>query len=91
MSSYELNANAPEFYPSNVRKVRHIYEKKIKEFKKYQDKGDNECAHIYTDDIYRTFITDIECGKLNKIEEIQFISSLIVKRVVIYDKNRWYA
>jgi hypothetical protein len=47
--------------------------------------------HIIQDRIYRNFIQDIECGKLNKIEEIQFISSLIVKNIIIYDKNRWYS
>jgi hypothetical protein len=86
-----LNANAPAFYPSSVRNVKTRYDKNLTEFKQYQDKHYKEEAHIFQDKIYRQFIKEIESGKLNKIDEIQFISSVIKTEVIVHDKNRWYA
>jgi hypothetical protein len=89
--SSNLNVNAPEFYPRNIRMVKHSYEKELKLFKKAENKQDTEYAHIIQDRIYRKFINDIQSGKLSKMEEIHFVSCLIVNQVIVYDKNRWYA
>jgi hypothetical protein len=91
MSSKRLNANAPEFYPSNLKKIKYEYEIDIKKLEKYENKGCNESSHVCQDEIYRKFIKDIAFGKLNKLEDIKFISSLLVDKVIIHDKNRWYA
>ena len=36
-------------------------------------------------------IRDINSDRFNSIKEIKYISSLIIKNVIKYDKNRWYA
>ena len=63
----------------------------VKKLMKWEQKGCNESAHIVQDEVYRKFIKDVAEGKVNKIEEAHFISELIVKRVMVHDKNRWYA
>jgi hypothetical protein len=51
---------------------------------------DNESSHILQDKIYRKFINDITTQKI-KGSEILEISKLLKKRVVKYDKDRWYS
>ena len=53
-------------------------------------KDDNEFGHILQDKIYRKFIRDITNEKI-KGNEILKIAALIKKRVIKYDKKRWYA
>lgn len=86
-----LNVNAPVFYPNSVMTLKREYETLIKKFDRYQNKGDNEMSHTIQDEIYRKFIKDIESGNLGSIEAAKMISSLIVNKVIVYDKNRWYA
>lgn len=86
-----LNANAPVFYPSFIQNIKNEYDKHIEKFQKHQNRGDNEMSHIIQDEIYRKFIKDIECGKLNNIEAMQMISGLIAQKVIAHDKGRWYA
>ncbi len=90
-SSNGLNVNAPEFYPKHIMKIKKIYDNKIKGFIHYELKNNNEMAHILQDGIYRDFIKDIYEKKLDKIDEIQFISKMIIEQVIIHDKKRWYA
>jgi hypothetical protein len=89
--SSNMNPNAPVFYPVGIKKLQKLYEKDVKEFIKYQAKHHNEMEHIIQDRIYRKFIKDVADGEINKIEEIHFISSMIVNKIIIYDKNRWYS
>lgn len=51
---------------------------------------DNENSHILQDKIYRKFINDIVSQKI-KGDDILKIANLLKKRVVKYDKDRWYA
>ena len=51
---------------------------------------DNENSHILQDKIYRKFINDIVSQKI-KGDDILTIANLLKKRVVKYDKDRWYA
>jgi len=53
-------------------------------------KDDNELGHILQDKIYRKFVRDITNDKI-KGNDIIKIADLIKKRVIKYDKNRWYA
>lgn len=53
-------------------------------------KDDNELSHILQDKIYRKFIRDISNQKIKGLDIIK-IADLIKKRVIKYDKNRWYA
>lgn len=53
-------------------------------------KDDNELSHILQDKIYRKFVRDIADDKI-KGNDIIKIADLIKKRVIKYDKNRWYA
>jgi len=65
------------------------YDKIFKKLKTLND--DNEASHIFQDKIYRKFIRDINSDRFNSIKEIKYISSLMIKNVIKYDKNRWYA
>ena len=78
-----LNPNANEYQPSDITNIQKSYETKIKALIKYEKKGDNESAHIIQDDIYRNFIQDIHNKKINKMEDIHFISKLIIDKVII--------
>ena len=91
MSSKSLNVNAAEFYPNRVKNVLSNYEKSLSIFKKHQENYNCEMAHITQDEIYRQFITDIESGNLNSLDEIKFMAFVIKQTVVAYDKNRWYS
>ena len=51
---------------------------------------DNEISHIIQDKIYRKFINDVTTQKIKGAELLQ-IANLLKKRVIKYDKNRWYA
>ena len=51
---------------------------------------DNEMSHVMQDKIYRKFINDVTTQKIKGAEILQ-IANLLKKRVIKYDKNRWYA
>ena len=68
-----------------------MIEKYIKLCEKLEKITDcNETSHILQDKIYRKFINDISTQKI-KGTEILEISKLLKKRVIKYDKDRWYA
>lgn len=58
-----------------------------KQDKPHQDK---EMYHAEQDVIYRTFIKDIETGKIINLEEIVILSKLLNNKVVKKDKDLWY-
>jgi hypothetical protein len=91
MSSNSLNVNAACFYPKSVRSAEDSFSKLLTKFKKHEDNKWKEDAHITQDEIYRKFITDIESGKLNSLDKICFMASVLKRNVVVYDKDRWYA
>lgn len=64
------------------------YEKLCDKLEKVSD--DNEISHIIQDKIYRKFINDVTTQKIKGAELLQ-IANLLKKRVIKYDKNRWYA
>jgi translation initiation factor 1 (eIF-1/SUI1) len=64
------------------------YEKLCDKIEKVSD--DNELSHIIQDKIYRKFINDITNQKIKGAELLQ-IAKLLKKKVIKYDKNRWYA
>ena len=57
---------------------------------KFSNNIDNEEQHIEQDKIYRKFIKDIKSNKY-KYDEIKVVADMITKKVIKYDKNRWYA
>ena len=69
------------------------YERLFKELEKLETEKHpcNESAHILQDKIYRKFIRDTANNKIKNAKDIRTISKLIVKRVIKYDKDRWYA
>jgi hypothetical protein len=91
MSSKDLNVNAACFYPKSVRSVEDSFSEHLTMFKKCEDACWKEDAHIVQDEIYRKFIMDIDSGKLDSLDKIRFMSSVLKQKVVAYDKNRWYA
>lgn len=64
------------------------YEKLCDKLERVSD--DNERSHIIQDKIYRKFINDVTTQKIKGVELLQ-IANLLKKRVIKYDKNRWYA
>lgn len=64
------------------------YNAKIKKMEKVNN--DNEHSHILQDQIYRKFIKDICANKFDTIDDIKKIASNINKKVIKYDKERWY-
>ena len=76
---------------NKIKNIQKSYERKIKKFEKYEKQGCNETSHIIQDEIYRKFIKDIQNKKINNMDEVYFVSKLILDKVIIYDKNRWYA
>ena len=57
---------------------------------KFSNNTDNEEQHIMQDNIYRKFIKDVKSNKYT-YEEIKVVADIINKKVVKYDKNRWYS
>lgn len=57
---------------------------------KFSNNIDNEEQHIEQDKIYRKFIKDVKSNKY-KYDEIKVVADMITKKVIKYDKNRWYA
>lgn len=53
-------------------------------------KDDNERSHMLQDKIYRKFIRDITKQKIKR-DDIIKIADILKKRVIKYDKDRWYA
>jgi hypothetical protein len=91
MSSNGLNVNAERFYPKSVRIAEDSFKTHLETFKKSEDKKWKEDAHIVQDEIYRKFIMDIDSGKLDSLDKIRFMSSVLKQKVVAYDNDRWYA
>ena len=52
---------------------------------------DNETAHVLQDKIYRKFIKDICNNEFSSLKDVEKIAIDIKKKVVKYDKGRWYA
>jgi len=53
-------------------------------------KDDNERSHMLQDKIYRKFIRDITKQNIKR-DDIIKIADILKKRVIKYDKDRWYA
>ena len=64
------------------------YSKMCDKLEKLSD--DNEMSHKIQDKLYRKFINDVATQKIKGADVLK-IANLLKKRVVKYDKGRWYA
>jgi len=72
-------------------KLEKDYNRLFIQLRKEDKKDDNEGAHGTQDEIYRKFIKDIRTKKFLTLQDIKKLANDINKKVVKYDKNRWYA
>lgn len=72
-------------------KLEKDYNRLFIQLRKEDKNDDNEAAHGTQDDIYRKFIKDIRTKKFLTLQDIKKLANDINKKVVKYDKGRWYA